>query len=292
MKGIVLAGGAGTRLYPATRAISKQLLPVYEKPMIYYPLSVLMLAGIREILVISTPADLPRYQDLLGSGGRWGLSLEYAEQAKPRGIAEAFLIGEEFIGDETISLILGDNIFYGDRLRSKLRSAAQLKTGARIFGYAVSDPQRYGVVALDSDGEVADLVEKPDDPPSKYAVTGLYFYDSSVVGVAKGIEPSGRGELEITAVNREYLRRGELSVELLGRGMAWLDAGTPEALLEAAHFISTVERRQGLKIACLEEIAFREGWLGAGELRELAETIPNESYRDYLLELVQYPRIT
>ena len=289
MKGIVLAGGAGTRLYPATRAVSKQLLPVYDKPMVYYPLSVLMLAGIQDILLISTPKDLPRFQELLGDGSQWGISLQYAEQPEPRGIAQAFTIGADFIDGDPVSLILGDNLFYGDQLRRRVRDAAELTDGGKVFGYPVQDPSRYGVVGFDDNGMVTAIEEKPDDPPSHYAVTGLYFYDDEVVDIARSIEPSDRGELEITDVNRAYLEQGELEVERFGRGMAWLDTGTHDSLLEAASFIASIERRQGLKIACLEEIAYREGWITAEEVEQQARVLDQNGYGEYLLNTVLRP---
>ena len=286
MKGIVLAGGTGTRLYPATRAISKQLLPVYDKPMIYYPISVLMLAGIREILVISTVADLPRFEEMLGDGGQLGVRFHYAAQPRPEGIAQAFLVGEQFIGADSVCLILGDNIFYGDQLRAKVRKAAELKSGGIIFAYSVSEPEQYGVVAFDEGGRVTDIEEKPEQPKSRYAVTGLYFYDNRIVETVRAIAPSGRRELEITDVNRGYLRRGQLSVELLGRGMAWLDMGTYDSLLNASNFIATIEHRQGWKIACLEEIAYREGWISAGQVAALASEMHHNGYGQYLLSVV------
>ena len=285
MKGIVLAGGSGTRLYPATQVVSKQLLPVYDKPMIYYPLSVLMLGGIREILLISTPHDLPRFRELLGSGSRWGISILYAEQPRPEGLAQAFLIGEEFIAGERVCLILGDNIFYGDSLRGKVREASSITEGATIFGYRVRDPERYGVVTFDRKGKPLSLEEKPTQPRSNYAVTGLYFYDSRVVEYAKDQKPSARGELEITDLNLRYLREGRLNLRLLGRGVAWLDTGTHESLLRAADFIETVELRQGLKIACLEEIAYREGWIDLHALAEAAEFYGKSGYGEYLKDL-------
>ena len=285
-KGIVLAGGAGTRLYPATRALSKQLLPVYDKPMVYYPLSTLMLAGIRDILLISTPRDLPRFRELLGDGSDWGISLSYAVQAEPKGIAEAFLIGDAFIGSDPVALILGDNLFYGNSFGDRLRRTADREQGATVFGYAVSDPSRYGVVEFDSQGRATGIEEKPEEPRSSYAITGLYFYDRDVVSIARDLEPSGRGELEITDVNRAYLERGDLRVERLGRGMAWLDTGTHQSLLEAAHFIEVIESRQGHKIACPEEVAFRMGYIDAAQLERLAEPLRNSGYGDYLLSIL------
>ncbi|WP_103029415.1 glucose-1-phosphate thymidylyltransferase RfbA [Salinibacter altiplanensis] len=290
-KGILLAGGAGTRLYPATRAVSKQLLPVYDKPMVYYPLSTLMLAGIRDILLISTPKDLPRFEDLLGDGAQWGLNLRYAEQPEPKGIAQAFTIGADFIGSDHVSLILGDNLFYGDQLRRRLQDAARLTEGGKVFGYPVQDPSRYGVVGFDEDETVTTIEEKPDNPPSQYAVTGLYFYDNQVVDIARSIEPSDRGELEITDVNRAYLEQGTLEVERFGRGIAWLDTGTHDTLLEAASFIASIERRQGLKIACLEEIAYREGWITANEVERQARALDQTGYGEYLLDTVLRPEV-
>lgn len=285
MKGIVLAGGSGTRLYPSTRVMSKQLLPVYDKPMIYYPLSVLMLGGIREVLLISTPHDLPHFQELLGDGRQWGISITYAEQARPEGIAQAFLVGEEFIGESSVCLILGDNVFYGDQLGDKMKSAASVQRGGVVFGYPVSDPERYGVVVFDPDGTVTDIVEKPAVPPSRYAVPGLYFYDNQVVEITRDLKPSDRGELEITDVNKVYLERGELKVEIFGRGVAWLDTGTPDALLRGASFIAAIQERQRFKIACLEEIAFRQGWIDKTQLLALAEGIPSPEYGAYLREI-------
>jgi len=290
MKGIILAGGSGTRLFPATMAVSKQLLPVYDKPMIYYPISVLMLAGIREILLISTPQDLPRYSALLGDGSQWGLRVRYAEQPSPGGLAQAFLIGREFVGRDSVCLILGDNIFYGDGLRAKVREAAQLTQGAMIFAYQVRDPERYGVVTFDAEGQVLELEEKPKAPRSRWAVTGLYFYDNSVLQIARDLKPSPRGELEITDVNREYLRRHALALRLLGRGYAWLDTGTHESLLQAANFIQTIEERQGFKIACLEEIAFAERWIGPTELKASLGRYRNTPYGAYLEEVLRTGR--
>ncbi len=289
MKGIILAGGSGTRLYPITRVVSKQLLPVYDKPMIYYPLSVLMLAGIREILVISTPEDLPRFEQLLGDGKQFGLKLSYEVQPKPEGLAQAFIIGAPFIGNDSAALILGDNIFFGHDLSKILREAGQLKKGGLIFGYLVKDPERYGVVSFDATGKVLDIEEKPAKPKSRYAVPGLYFYDNEVVKIAADLKPSPRGELEITDLNRVYLQRGELQVQLLGRGFAWLDTGTHESLLQASNYVQTMEERQGLKISCIEEIAFRKGWITADQLRELARPLLKNDYGKYLQQIADHP---
>jgi glucose-1-phosphate thymidylyltransferase len=285
VKGIVLAGGKGTRLYPATKVITKQLLPVYDKPMIYYPLSVLMLAGIREVLIISTPHDLPRFQEIFDDGSHLGLRMEYKAQASPRGIADAFLIGEEFIASDNVGLVLGDNIFYGHGLTERLQEAkkrVETRKGAVVFGYYVHSPQQYGVVEFDERGTAVSIEEKPTKPRSHYAVTGLYFYDNEVVRIAKSLEPSARGELEITDVNNEYLRRGHLAVELLGRGFAWLDTGTHDSLLESGEFIATVEKRQSLKIGCIEEIAYRLGYIDKAQLKRLAATLANSGYGEYL----------
>lgn len=286
-KGIILAGGSGTRLHPVTQAVSKQLMPIYDKPMIYYPLSALMLAGLRDILIISTPQDTPRFRDLLGDGSQWGLNLQFAVQPSPDGLAQAFIIGRDFIGDDHAALILGDNVFYGHELQQLLESAHHRRDGATVFAYAVSDPERYGVVEFNANGQAISLEEKPKAPRSRYAVTGVYFYDNDIVNLAANLKPSARGELEITDLNRLYLEQGRLSVEIMGRGMAWLDTGTHDSLLEAAQFVQTIERRQGLKVCCPEEIAYRQGFIDAAQLERLAVPLAKSGYGKYLQDVLK-----